>query len=47
MTPSGKPRPKRPRRRLPQFNTRLLSGLSSENVGTSTSKRSPLALTIW
>jgi len=29
-----------------QFNTRLLSGLSSENVGTSISKRSPLSLTI-
>jgi len=30
-----------------QFNTRLLSGLSSENVGTSISNRSPLSLTIW
>ena len=30
-----------------QFNTRLASGLSSENVGTSISKRSPLSLTIW
>ncbi len=31
----------------PQFNVRLLSGLSSENVGTSISNRSPLSLTIW
>ena len=30
-----------------QFNTRLPSGLSSENVGTSISKCSPLSLTIW
>ncbi len=30
-----------------QFNTRLLSGLSSEKVGTSISNRSPLAVTIW
>ena len=30
-----------------QFNTRFKSGLSSENVGTSISKRSPLSLTIW
>jgi len=29
-----------------QFNTRLLSGLSSENVGTSISNRSPFALSI-
>src|SRR5258708_37168973 len=29
-----------------QFNTRLLSGLSSENVGTSISNRSPLSLSI-
>jgi hypothetical protein len=29
-----------------QFNTRLASGLSSEKVGTSISKRSPLSLTI-
>ena len=31
---------------LCQFNTRLWSGLSSENVGTSISKRSPVSLTI-
>ena len=31
----------------PQFSVRLLSGLSSENVGTSISNRSPLSLTIW
>jgi hypothetical protein len=31
---------------LRQFNTRLLSGLSSENVGTSISNFSPLSLTI-
>lgn len=31
----------------PQFNTRLLSGLSSEKAGTSTSNCSPLSLTIW
>jgi len=30
-----------------QFNTRLASGLSSEKVGTSISKRSPLSVTIW
>jgi hypothetical protein len=30
-----------------QFSTRLPSGLSSEKVGTSISKRSPLSLTIW
>ena len=36
-----------PARPVRQFNTRLLSGLSSENVGTSISKRSPLSLTIW
>lgn len=30
-----------------QFKTRLLSGLSSENAGTSTSNCSPLSLTIW
>src|SRR5487761_1962964 len=30
----------------PQFNTRLLSGLSSEKVGTSISNFSPLSLTI-
>ena len=30
-----------------QFNTRFQSGLSSENVGTSISNRSPLSLTIW
>jgi hypothetical protein len=30
-----------------QFNTRLLSGLSSEKVGTSISNISPLSLTIW
>jgi hypothetical protein len=29
-----------------QFNTRLLSGLSSEKVGTSISNFSPLSLTI-
>ena len=29
-----------------QFNTRLLSGLSSEKVGTSISNSSPLSLTI-
>lgn len=29
-----------------QFSTRLPSGLSSEKVGTSISKRSPLSLTI-
>jgi len=33
--------------RARQFNTRLPSGLSSEKVGTSISKRSPLSLTIW
>jgi hypothetical protein len=33
--------------RQPQFNTRLLSGLSSENAGTSISNFSPLSLTIW
>ena len=33
--------------RQPQFNTRFVSGLSSENVGTSISNRSPLSLTIW
>jgi hypothetical protein len=32
---------------IAQLNTRLLSGLSSENVGTSISNRSPLSLTIW
>ena len=31
---------------LHQFNTRLLSGLSSEKVGTSISNFSPLSLTI-
>ena len=35
------------RLRPPQFNTRLASGLSSENVGTSISKFSPLSLIIW
>jgi hypothetical protein len=32
--------------RARQFNTRLLSGLSSEKVGTSISNSSPLSLTI-
>jgi hypothetical protein len=32
---------------IAQLNTRLLSGLSSEKVGTSISNRSPLSLTIW
>ena len=39
----GRSRPATP----PQFSTRLVSGLSSENVGTSTSNLSPLSLTIW
>ena len=30
-----------------QFNTLFPPGLSSEKVGTSISKRSPLSLTIW
>jgi len=32
---------------ISQFNTRLVSGLSSEKVGTSISKRSPFSLIIW
>ena len=36
----------RSKTRARQFNTRLLSGLSSEKVGTSISNSSPLSLTI-
>ena len=45
--PAGGSSPVMTSQEVRQFNTRFPSGLSSENVGTSISKRSPVSLTIW